>query len=527
MYGLFKNVIAGTFGSIQQTTVNNNDVQQMKAQALQEQEMQEQEMQEQMKKQIYDKQINEQKMIDEQIRQQQMKAQALQEQEMQEQMKKQIYDKQINEQKMIDEQIRQQQMKAQALQEQIRQQQIKEQELQEQIRQHQIKEQELQEQIRQQQIKEQEMQEQMKKQINEQKKIDEQIKQQQIKEQEMQEQMNQNKPENQNINVSKMRDNYILIFDGNQWQLKERDDILQQQIKEQEMQEQMKKQIYDKQINEQKMIDEQIKKMNQQTTEEQLKEYQVMQYQKRLNKQIILKQNVVCIYALLLEENKYYVGKSTNIIKRLEDHNNANAAAWTTKYPPIFLLEAIPDCSIEDEDKYTLKYMKEYGIENVRGGSFCQVNMSSETVNVINKMIKTTNDLCYNCGKSGHFIKECKEKVQIIEPNIAPITKRNTGALPKNNTKRSLPSQRYHQRNKYISDSDSDSDSVDNEVYCCNKCGKVFDTQKGASFHENFYCKTKVTKAVSKNANACYRCGREGHYVSDCYATTHVKGYLL
>ena len=42
--------------------------------------------------------------------------------------------------------------------------------------------------------------------------------------------LNQNKPENQNIYVSNMRDNYVLIFDGNQWQLKERDDVLQEMI---------------------------------------------------------------------------------------------------------------------------------------------------------------------------------------------------------------------------------------------------------------------------------------------------------
>ena len=42
--------------------------------------------------------------------------------------------------------------------------------------------------------------------------------------------LNQNKPENQNIYISNMRDNYILIYDGNQWQLKEREDVLQEMI---------------------------------------------------------------------------------------------------------------------------------------------------------------------------------------------------------------------------------------------------------------------------------------------------------
>lgn len=36
-----------------------------------------------------------------------------------------------------------------------------------------------------------------------------------------------NKPENQNIYISNMRDNYVLVYDGEQWQMREREDILQ------------------------------------------------------------------------------------------------------------------------------------------------------------------------------------------------------------------------------------------------------------------------------------------------------------
>jgi len=41
---------------------------------------------------------------------------------------------------------------------------------------------------------------------------------------------NKNKPENHNVYISNIQTNYALVFDGNDWKLKERDNILQQLI---------------------------------------------------------------------------------------------------------------------------------------------------------------------------------------------------------------------------------------------------------------------------------------------------------
>lgn len=96
------------------------------------------------------------------------------------------------------------------------------------------------------------------------------------------------------------------------------------------------------------------------------------------------------IYILELESNKYYIGKTSNPQFRLDEHFDGSASAWTHKYKPIKLIEIFGGCDNFDEDKYTLKYMEKYGINNVRGGSFCQIVLNQENLNTINKMIKNS-----------------------------------------------------------------------------------------------------------------------------------------
>ena len=116
------------------------------------------------------------------------------------------------------------------------------------------------------------------------------------------------------------------------------------------------------------------------------------------------------IYILKLKNNKYYIGKTNNIKLRLLNHNKGNGSQWTKKYKPIKVIEIIEDCDNWDEDKYTLQYMNKYGIDNVRGGSFCQLLLSNENKITINKMILGNTDKCYKCGEVGHYIKDCKKK---------------------------------------------------------------------------------------------------------------------
>ena len=122
---------------------------------------------------------------------------------------------------------------------------------------------------------------------------------------------------------------------------------------------------------------------------------------------------MVFIYILLLELNKYYIGKTNNPDIRIDNHFNCYGSEWTKIYKPIKVYELISDCDSYDEDKYTLKYMEKEGINNVRGGSFSKIELSEEQIKLISQMIKGASDKCFNCGESGHFIKDCIEsKIQ-------------------------------------------------------------------------------------------------------------------
>ena len=115
------------------------------------------------------------------------------------------------------------------------------------------------------------------------------------------------------------------------------------------------------------------------------------------------------IYILKLEQNKYYIGKTNNIDKRILQHKNNSrfSAAWTKKYKYISTDNIILNASPFDEDRYTLEYMDKYGIDNIRGGRYVKIILDKDDIYNIQQSIWSATDCCIRCGNQDHFIQDC------------------------------------------------------------------------------------------------------------------------
>ena len=197
---------------------------------------------------------------------------------------------------------------------------------------------------------------------------------------------------------------------------------------------------------------------------------------------------MIYIYVLKLQGGKWYIGRTENPQFRLENHFMGSGSSWTARYPPVAVHELIPGCDVFDEDKQVIKYMSQYGIDNVRGGAFANLELDSGKRELLTRMIQGATDCCYNCNISGHFARDCPER-------------------------------------EWETDESEEEDMV---VYACENCDREFETERGCLRHqEKCRVNAKSRKSNNKSYGACYRCGRTSHYSPDCYATRHIDGYEL
>jgi len=76
------------------------------------------------------------------------------------------------------------------------------------------------------------------------------------------------------------------------------------------------------------------------------------------------------IYVLQLIDDRYYVGRTGNILRRIEQHFTGCGSLYTMMYKPIKVIEVTEEFKKEDERNKTLEIMSKYGWEKVRGAGW-------------------------------------------------------------------------------------------------------------------------------------------------------------
>jgi hypothetical protein len=168
------------------------------------------------------------------------------------------------------------------------------------------------------------------------------------------------------------------------------------------------------------------------------------------------------IYILELENGKFYVGRTDDFQTRIIQHQEGTGCAWTSLFKYKDVIQVFQGDKF-DEDKNTLKYMNKYGIENVRGGAYSNIELSFEQYLALQRQLHNANNFCLACGQPGHFINDCCTQI-------------------------------------------------------CYRCGRIG--------HMAGEC-TEVNHILNGKLNGCTRCGRPDHWYYTCNRSKDIYGRKL
>jgi len=102
----------------------------------------------------------------------------------------------------------------------------------------------------------------------------------------------------------------------------------------------------------------------------------------------------ILINILKCESNKWYIGKTSRPLSSWNlEHFSQEGFQRTKKYSPSDIEKIV-----NNEDKY--------GIDNVLGGFYVALRLSLDQLKCLQQEMRQEQNLCFNCGKSGHFVKQ-------------------------------------------------------------------------------------------------------------------------
>lgn len=234
------------------------------------------------------------------------------------------------------------------------------------------------------------------------------------------------------------------------------------------------------------------------------------------------------VYALKLEKEKYYIGKSSVPKSRILSHFKSNGSEWTSLYKPLSVVEVVKGDAF-DEDKITKQYMDQYGVDNVRGGSYCKPKLFSCQYKSLETELKSLRDQCYKCGESGHLMKSCSARKR-ARASISRVSRVSSCTRCGRNT---------HTRNQCYASYDIDGERMsksysqdakkphvvirDSFVIRERVAGSKCSSRSTWKYIQSYSSESEA----SSGDDDCSRCHRHGHNSSQCYARTYSDGSPL
>jgi predicted GIY-YIG superfamily endonuclease len=118
------------------------------------------------------------------------------------------------------------------------------------------------------------------------------------------------------------------------------------------------------------------------------------------------------IYVMELSKGRVYVGRTSDLRRRISQHMSGRGSAFTQAFPPrgtlLPRLGRVSGSAEAAERDETLRYMFLRGIDLVRGWKYTRVTMPAEERVDAEDNIRELFDLCRRCGRPGHFITQCR-----------------------------------------------------------------------------------------------------------------------
>ncbi len=102
-------------------------------------------------------------------------------------------------------------------------------------------------------------------------------------------------------------------------------------------------------------------------------------------------ENIFLIYILGLENNKFYVGRSGDILDCISNLVNNPSVDWIIKHKIVYIKNVEISNSLLDEDKFVKDMMLQVGIENVRGGKYNQTILSENQIKELTEEFEMRN----------------------------------------------------------------------------------------------------------------------------------------